>query len=154
MYRIPYPICAFAGLLLLVAMGTSLHDSASATASMSVSRAPSSESIDELLQAGLGSRYESGAFEFYSTDPLHPVAWLYVTDSTADGEGTEYLITTSGYVIPGPLATSVQRTTEMLSSVTATSLEEFLAWVVLAYDHVESLEDLEVFRRDVTPVLP
>lgn len=153
MYRIPYPICAFAGLLLLAAMGTFLHDGAPATASMSSTCAPSSKSIGELLQAGLGSRYGGGVFDFYSTDPLHPVAWLYVTDSTADGEGTEYLITTSGYVIPGPLATSVALTTRYLGTG-GNSLQEMLDDIVTSYDHVESLEDLEVVVRDVSPVLP
>lgn len=153
MFRIPYPICAFAGLLLLVAMGSFLHDSTSATASMSVPPAASVKSLDELLAAGRGSRYDTGAFDIYSTDPLHPVAWLYVTDSTADGDGTEYLITTSSYVIPGPLATSVAMTTHYLGTG-ASSLQEMLADIVASYDHVDSTEDLEVVVRDVSPVLP
>ncbi|MCA9316061.1 MAG: hypothetical protein KDB73_11290 [Planctomycetes bacterium] len=153
MFRIPYPICAFAGLLLLVAMGSSLHDSTSATASMTVSPGTSVKSIRELLEAGLGSRYETGAFDFFSSDPLHPVAWLYVTDSTADGDGTEYLITTSSYVIPGPLATSVALTTRYLGSG-ASSLQEMLDDIVASYDHVDSTEDLEIVVRDVSPVQP
>ncbi|MCB9828392.1 MAG: hypothetical protein H6806_01340 [Planctomycetes bacterium] len=153
MTRIPYPLCALAALVLFLAMDLAPRADSSVAPATPTASVSSHDSLTDVLRAGLGSKNEKGFFDLYSTDPLHPVAWLYVTDSTADGDGTEYLITTSSYVIPGPLATSVALTKRYLGTG-ASSLQEMLDDIVDGYDHVDSTEDLEVVVRDVSPVLP
>jgi hypothetical protein len=124
---------------------------ASAPGTSTTAEAPRYDSLEALLRAGRGSGHEVGSFEVFSAGPL-PVGWLWVPDDTADGSGQEYVALHATFVSPGPLAPSVVLRTEFLPAQNHATFAAFLDWIVATYPHVGAVSELDLRRRDVSPI--
>lgn len=142
-------------LLLALAVGfvaagptTSHHDVATASSA----DLPSFESLEDLTRAGQLKRLDKGIFELFQVHTSDAVGWVYVKNSTLDGDGTEYRIYTSDFDAPTQQNSNEEIEFEFVPNTNHQNLTAALNWIVQTYSHVQSTNDLTVDKHVVTPI--
>ena len=95
---------------------------------------------------------DMGWFEFFAAGETDQVAWIWVEDSTSDGDGTEYIAFLSSYDPPGANNTSYETTTDYGGTANFPNVSAFVDWIVTNHAHVSSSADLTVYKRVVSTV--
>jgi hypothetical protein len=102
----------------------------------------------QFADAGL----DEGSFDL--SQPTFPdtVAWAWATDSTSDGDGTEYIAYLGAFRHAGPADPSVSTTASFRPGVLHQDLASFVAWIVASNPHVASSAELTIVKRVVTTI--
>ena len=126
------------------------HDASEPTAQPAASYA----SLQNLLRDGKGKGFDRGLFDVWasiSPTPNVPTAWVWVVDSTVDGDGVEYWAYHLDYVHPGA-DEDAQLTFGFRDDADPQSLEEFVDWIVASNPHVGDASQLTLTKNVVSVV--
>ena len=108
-------------------------------------------SLDALRMAHALKRQDKGIVDVFGLDPNLPEAWIYVEDSTLDGNGTEYWIFHSSYVPASPSADK-SFSFEYVAGQDPQTLQAALDYIVLNNSHVATSSELTVHKMVSTLV--
>ncbi len=108
-------------------------------------------SLDALARAGVLKRHDQGMIDIYGVSPTLPEAWIYVADSTLDGNGTEYWIFEESFSPASP-TNDKSFSFEFVSGQNPQTLQEALDYIVLNNSHVANSGELVVHKMVSTLV--
>ena len=108
-------------------------------------------SFRALRQAEALKRADKGIIDVFGVDPILPEAWIYVADSTLDGNGTEYWIFHSSFAPASP-GNDKSFSFEYVSGQNPQTLQAALDYIVLNNSHVTNSGELVVHKMVSTLV--
>ena len=130
----------------LVAWPSATEPTAQSTASYA--------SLQDVLRDGQGKGFDKGMFDVWasiSPTPKVPTAWVWVVDSTVDGDGVEYWAYHLDYVHPGA-DEDAQLTFSYSDDSEPADLDEFVNWILANNSHVGGASELTLTKNVVSVV--
>lgn len=105
--------------------------------------------------AQFGTTQDSGTiYTITAGSPAVAVGWIWLPDSTRDGEGEEHWILAPGYPFPSALNPFQQLGFVYQQGVEFSTLGDAVDWIVQESDQIASANQLVVHRHIVDVVQP
>ena len=137
-------------LVAMVSSGTP-GDAALSSQSADAALPAHNPSFELLAQSGTLKRHDQGLIDIYGVSPTLPEAWIYVSDSTLDGNGIEYWIFEESFS-PATPTNDKSFSFEFVSGQNPQTLQEALDYIVLNNSHVANTGELVVHKMVSTLV--
>ena len=112
---------------------------------------PSYEALQAVLAQGDGKGLDEGVIDLLQIHSPLPTAWIWVEDSTSDGEGIEHWAMHPNFVPIDPEDPDTTPEYVYVENYVPEDLEAFLDWIVQRSSHVTSPDDLTVETVVVGP---